>query len=199
MNTEVKKWIEEDGESFLEGIDIKKGQFVLDFGCGEGHYTIPASKIVGTHGKIYALDKDKEALNRLAKMIKNSSIKNIELIKEDSKIPLEDNSLDAVLCYDVIHYENKKKRIAIYNEIYTVLKEGGLFSVYPKHHKEDYPLMELADTSLESIVREIEDAGFVFESKFQKNLLHDENYNKGYILNFKRGKKMPLGMFKDEG
>ena len=60
MKDDVKKWIEEDGQKFLTEIGAKKGQFVLDFGCGVGHYTIPASKTVGRNGKVYALDKNKK-------------------------------------------------------------------------------------------------------------------------------------------
>ncbi len=188
MNVEVGKWIEEDGVKFLREIGLRKGQTVLDFGCGEGHYTIPASKVVGANAKVYALDKDEDALDKLKRIIEKNNIKNIEVIKEDSKIPLENDSLDAVLCYDVIHYQNKKKRIAVYNEIHRALKKKGLFSVYPKHHKRDYPLMELADTDLEGVMKEIEEAGFILEHKFSKRLLHDEYYNKGYILNFRRHK-----------
>jgi len=186
MEGSVKKWVGQDGEKFLEGVGLKKGQTVLDFGSGEGHYTIPASKVVGANVKVYALDKDKGVLDKLKKTAEKNSIKNIKLIKEESKIPLEDNSLDAVLCYDVIHYQNKMKRIAVYNEIHRVLRKGGLFSVYPKHHKEDYPLMELANINLESIVEEIEKAGFILEKKLLKTLLHDEDYSEGYILNFRK-------------
>lgn len=186
MEDSVKKWIEHDGEKFLAGIGIKRGQSVLDFGSGEGHYTIPASKVVGKDTKVYALDKDRVALDKLDKTAEKSNIKNIELIRKDSEIPLEDNSLDAVLCYDVIHYQSRKQRIAVYNEIHRVLRKGALFSVYPKHHKEDYPLMELADINLESVVKEIEKVGFILERKLLKTLLHDEYYNEGYILNFRK-------------
>ena len=186
MNVKVRKWIEEDGIKFLQEIGIKKGQVVLDFGCGEGHYTIPASKIVGASVKLYALDKDKSALDKLKKTAEKNNVRNIELIKGNSEIPLGNNSVDIVLCYDVIHYEKRKKRIAIYNEIYRVLKKDGLFSVYPKHYKEDHPLMELADINLKGVVREIENVDFVLKGKFKKDLLHDENYNEGYILNFKK-------------
>lgn len=186
MRENVKKWIEKDGQKFLTEIGIKKEQTVLDFGCGEGHYTIPASKLVGNNGKIYALDKDRNALDKLKKTAEKSSIKNIELIKGETKIPLENNSLDVVLCYDVIHYQNKKKRIAVYSEIHRVLKKEGLFFVYPKHHKEDYPLMELADVDLESVVQEIEKVGFILKNKLLKTLLHNEYYNEGYILNFRK-------------
>ena len=51
MKDDVKKWIKEDGQKFLREIGIKKGQTVLDFGCGQDHYTIPVSKAVGKNGK----------------------------------------------------------------------------------------------------------------------------------------------------
>jgi len=186
MKDNVKEWIEGEGEKFLKEIGVKKDQTVLDFGCGVGHYTIPASKIVGKDGRVYALDKDSNALNKLKNTTEQCNIKNVELIKESSEIPLKEDSVDIVLCYDVIHYGDKKERITIYNEIHRVLSKDGLFSVYPKHHKEDYPLMELADIDLERIIDEIKKAGFILEHKFLKTLLHDEYYNKGYILNFRR-------------
>ena len=65
MNAEIRKWIEKDGVKFLREIGVKKDQAVLDFGCGEGHYTIPASRVVGRGGKIYALDKNRNELKKL--------------------------------------------------------------------------------------------------------------------------------------
>ena len=51
----------------LKKTGIKRGKTVLDFGCGSGTYTIPAAKIVGKEGKVYALDKDKKVLDELIK------------------------------------------------------------------------------------------------------------------------------------
>lgn len=182
----VRKWLEQDGGIFLRSIGIKNGDIVLDFGCGEGNYVIPASKAVGGKGKIYALDKDSNALNNLKKLIQQYNIKNVHLLNENSKIPLGNNSIDVVLCYDVIHYGNRKERIAIYNEVNRVLDEQGLFSVYPKHNREDYPLMELADIDLKSVIKEIEKSRFIIEQKLLKTLLHDDYYNEGYVLNFRK-------------
>ena len=186
MKDAIKKWLEKDGERFIKDIGIKKGQTVLDFGSGEGHCTIPVARVVGEKGRVYALDKDRQALDKLRRLAKEKDMKNIEPINKNSKAPLEDNSVDVVLCYDVIHYGNRKERRIIYNEVYRVLKKKGLFSVYPKHHKEDYPLMELADVNLEKVIKEIEELGFVLEYKFLKRLLHDKYYNDGYVLNFRR-------------
>lgn len=47
MRTDLDRWIKEDSMAFFREIGLKCGQSVLDFGCGEVHYTIPASKVVG--------------------------------------------------------------------------------------------------------------------------------------------------------
>ena len=75
VKSDVEMWFKKDGEKFLRSVGLGKGQVVLDFGCGEGHYSIPASKLVGEEGKIYALDKDKQALNSLVRLIKEKNIK----------------------------------------------------------------------------------------------------------------------------
>jgi len=64
----------------LERIRIRRGQSVLDFGCGSGTYTIPAAKIVGEQGRVYALDKDKEALDELMQKAESTGLRNIERV-----------------------------------------------------------------------------------------------------------------------
>ena len=184
MKSDVKTWLKKDGERFLKSIGIREGQVILDFGCGEGHYAIPAAKVVGEKGKIYAIDRDEEVLDELVQLIKKYNIKNIEVIKKESNITLENNSIDFVLCYDVVHY--LKNRKIIYSEFYRVLRPEGIFSLYPKHHKNDYPLMELAHMKLEDIIKEVEEAGLSLQDKFLKRLIHDDYYNDGYILNFRK-------------
>ena len=186
MGTELKKWLEKDGEEFLRGIGIGKRQAVLDFGCNRGHYTIPAAKVVGKQGKVYAFDKDKDALHELEETVRKFALKNIQLINGDTKVPLEDNSVDVVLCYDVIHYGNRKERKVIYSEVYRILTKEGIFSVYPKHYKEDSPSNGLANVNLMEVIEEIEKAGFTLEHKFSKELLHDDYYNKWCVLNLRK-------------
>ncbi len=35
---------------------VQEGQTFLDYGCGTGSFSIPAARMVGTRGKVYALD-----------------------------------------------------------------------------------------------------------------------------------------------
>jgi len=62
----------------LKQIGIKRGQTVLDFGCGYGAYTIPVAEIVGEQGRVYALGKDKEALDELMQRGESAGLKNID-------------------------------------------------------------------------------------------------------------------------
>jgi len=187
MKSVPNRWTEQNGEMFLRGIGVKKNQTLLDFGCGEGHYTIPAAKVVGKSGKIYALDKNEDILDMLKISVNQASLRNIEIINGNSRMPIKSESIDFVLCYDVIHYVNKKERKEIYGEVYRVLKEEGLFSVYPKHLRGDDPIMELANVNLENIIDNIEESGFNLQNKILKRLIHDDYYNEGLILNFRKG------------
>jgi len=187
MEADVKEWLKKKGMIFLKNISIKEGQVVVDFGCRVGHYTIPAAKVVGEKGKVYAVDKDIESLNELMCTAKTKSLKNIVPIHSQSaelKINLKDEAVDVVLLYDILHYMDVTERNKIYKESYRVLKTDALLSVYPKHNKLDEPLLNLSDMQLEDVVKEIESAKFHFEGKFYKKLIHDNNYNMGYILTF---------------
>ena len=184
MRTDIERWLKAEGKTFLEDIGIKKGQTVLDFGCGSGHYTIPAAKAVGKKGKVYAVEKDGEVLDKLMEQAKSEGLNNIKRIDTsgDLKIPLETNSCDVVLFYDVLHYMDKRKEI--FDEAYRVLKPGAILSVYPKHYKSDEPLWALGNLRLEDIIKEIEASNFYLERKSFRKLVHDDNYDEGYILNF---------------
>lgn len=195
MINELKSWLKKDGKIFLEDIGIKKGDIILDFGCGSGHYTIPAAKVVGMKGKVYALDKDTEILNQLMQTAESEGLKNIVSIgnqSEELKINLKDKSIDAMLLYDVLHYMELEKRREIYKNAYRILKTDAILSVYPKHCISDEPLWNLADMKLEDIIEKIESAKFYLKRNFFKKLIHDESYNMGYILNFKKIKRNEL-------
>ncbi|MBO8152466.1 MAG: hypothetical protein DRP91_08995 [Candidatus Neomarinimicrobiota bacterium] len=182
MTGDVNKWMNFDGINFLKKIGIREGMQVLDYGCGEGHYTIPLSKVVGNKGIVYALDKNPEVLKFVSTLIREMKTDNIQLIKSDTTVPINDDSLDFALVYDVIHYVDRRDKI--YREVKRVLKSRGIFSLYPKHNKNDYPLMELANISLKEIIDEIEKFGFTLKETIDTTCLHDTYYNQCQILNF---------------
>jgi len=188
MNEAMPQWETADGVKFLKRIGLKSSQMVLDFGCRVGHYTIPAAKVVGNEGIVYAVDKEQQVLNELEQKAVHLNLKNIITINTSGRIQidLENDTIDVILFYDVLHYLEKKEREKLYAEAHRVLKQDGLLSVYPKHNLEDNPAMEFKNLSLNEIKQEIQNSKIVFEKKHCGFISHDDDFNQGCVLNFRK-------------
>jgi len=187
-NKKMKTWETADGVKFLKRVDCKPSQAVLDFGCRVGHYTIPAAKVVGNDGVVYAVDKDQAALDELQQKASRLNLKNIRIVNTSgqTEIGLDNGSTDVVLFYDVLHYHKKGDREKLYTEAYRILKQNGLLSVYPKHTLEDNPEKEFIDLTVEKIKQEIQDSDFIFDKKHCGLISHDDSFNQGCVLNFRK-------------
>lgn len=107
---------------------IQGGQTFLDYGCGTGDFTIPAARIVGSRGKVYALDCFPRQLEIVEKQARKRRLTNIETILSDSKTGLPDECIDVIWMCDVLH--EVKERRAVLEELHRVLKEEGALAIY---------------------------------------------------------------------
>ena len=107
-------------------LDIKKGQKVLDYGCGIGSYTFPIAKLVGEKGRVYALDKQPLAIKKIEEKAREEAFHNIETILSDGDTGLPDESVDAILLYGVL--PEIKHKEPLLRELYRVLKPNGYLS-----------------------------------------------------------------------
>ena len=113
----------------LENLGVKGGQIILDYGCGPGSYSAAAARLVGPKGKVYAADMNKDAVACARKMAERRP--NLSVIQTDCRTRLPDDSIDAVLLFDVYH--NLKEPEKVLKELHRVLKdEGKLF--FSDHH-----------------------------------------------------------------
>jgi len=136
------EWLRSHVEEVLPEIGIKESQTILDFGCGAGLYTIPAAKLVGRKGKVYALDKNAGALETLKESFRNGGLGNVEtILSSDLNTGLEKETADVVLLYDAIHLIKDRKELFV--EIYRVLKPNGIVSIYPMHVEKDEVLRQM--------------------------------------------------------
>lgn len=96
---------------------------VLDFGCGSGRNTIPMVDM--EFGKVIAMDYNRECLELTKEKIK--SAENVTYIQnERMEIPLDDNSVDAIVAYGALLLFAEQERAAFAGELYRVLKKDGL-------------------------------------------------------------------------
>jgi len=111
-------------ERTLREMGLQKGQTVLDYGCGIGSFSIPAAKMVGDDGVVYALDIHPLAIRTVEKEIRKKRISNIKTILSARETGLPDESVDVVLLYDVFQMISDKDKLL--EELYQVLKSGGI-------------------------------------------------------------------------
>ena len=109
-------------------LKIKEGQSLIDLGCGAG-MDIFITKIKNPKvGTLYGLDRLDSMLDKAKRARDNKGFDNIEFIKgELINIPLKNESVDRVISNCVINLEPDKQKV--YDEIYRILKEDGMFVI----------------------------------------------------------------------
>lgn len=97
---------------------IKKGSKVLDLGCGAGY----GSFLLSSKAKVFAVDKDKEAISYAKRHYSGSAVFKVA---DATLIPFPDNKFDVVCSFEVIeHIKDDKKMLS---EVRRVLKSRGKF------------------------------------------------------------------------
>jgi FkbM family methyltransferase len=111
----------------LEQFGLDKGHIVADLGAGSGFYTIEAARMVAPTGRVYAVDIQKDLLERLRKEAKTNRVHNVEILVGDLEklggTKLRDAGIDRLIISNILFMiENKKVLIS---EIKRVLKNDG--------------------------------------------------------------------------
>ena len=183
MGDDPRRWRNGVAESTLRTIGIEMGQTVLDFGCGEGWYSIPISIIVGPDGTVYALDRDRSELDILSSRMFSQNIDNCKIIhSKGERIDLPDDHLDVVLLFDVLHYyyfSDESDRRSLLREIKRVLNPNGFLSLYPKH------LESWSDPNMDQVERELEEEDFWLAESKRVTMIHEEVLEKSTIMNYR--------------
>jgi ubiquinone/menaquinone biosynthesis C-methylase UbiE len=119
----------------LTEVGLKSGQTVLEYGIGAGSYTIPAARMLGEAGHLYAVDIHPLAIETVEKRLWKEDLTNVTLILSDRDTGLPDESVDVVLLYDTLHLVQDKQ--ALLAELHRVLKPDGLLSADHEHTNPD--------------------------------------------------------------
>jgi len=107
--------------------DIKKGESVMDLGCGKGFDCRLASKRVGTSGRVVGVDMTKEMIEQAIKITKKDKYPNVEYelskIEDLEEIEKFKEKFDVVISNCVFNLSPEKEKVL--KGVYYVLKKGG--------------------------------------------------------------------------
>src|SRR5262245_13112805 len=91
----------------MDALGVKPGYRVADLGAGYGYFTFRLAARVGADGKVYAVDIDEEAINKVRQRKEREKLEQVEPILSVSADPRLPNDLDAVLIVDTYHEDRK--------------------------------------------------------------------------------------------
>jgi SAM-dependent methyltransferase len=103
----------------FELADIRKGDRVLDIGCGDGNYTVPAAQRSG-----WAVGIDPSVAMLKAAQRRPQVAGSVEYVEATGEqLPFVDDSFDIVLMVTVLCFVGNPE--ALLSEAYRVLRSGG--------------------------------------------------------------------------
>jgi ubiquinone/menaquinone biosynthesis C-methylase UbiE len=142
-----------DPYKLLKAAGLKRGQKVVEVGCGPGFFTIPAAHIVGKEGLVYAVDVNPYAITRVREKIARKRTNNVTpLLANASDTGLPERSVDLAFLVGLGHIVGGQKNVL--TEMHRILRPGGVLSVQNTRREKG------------KIIDEVKQVGFVFsESK----------------------------------
>ena len=111
-------------------LNLREGQLMLDMGCGEGRHSIGA--LLETPTSIVGMDLSFEDLKIAQSRLKDFDTSELSTsctfgLGNISDIPLQDSSLDAIICSEVLeHVDSPNESV---RELVRVLKPGGVMAL----------------------------------------------------------------------
>ena len=118
-------------ERLLRDAEIISGMSVIDIGCGRGDVSFLVAPLVGEHGHVLGIDRDKPSIVVARERAAASAVSNVTFEEGDFSMPsVSDGAFDAVVGRRVLMYQpNAKEALRMLSR---VLRPGGLI-VFQEH------------------------------------------------------------------
>jgi SAM-dependent methyltransferase len=107
---------------------LRPGLDVLDVGCGPGTITMDLAGLLGSTGRVTALEVTEEALDLARKEAERRGAGNVDFVTGDAEaLDLPDDSFDVVHAHQVL--QHLADPVAALREMRRVCRPGGLVAV----------------------------------------------------------------------
>jgi len=169
-------------EAVIRSLALRPGDQVADLGAGGGYFTFRLADAVGSAGKVYAVDVDKDNLDYIARRAQEQGYTNVETILAKYDDPLlPEGSVDLIFTCDTYHHlENRTDYFA---SATRYLRPGGRIAIIDLNGSSWFAKLFGHWTPKDTIRREMEAAGYQFNSDF--DFLSRQNFQV-FTLNHRR-------------
>lgn len=118
-------------EAMLRSVGIERGWTVLDAGCGSGSLLPLMAELVGSQGRIVALDIAPENVALVRERLTTWDVPCPVEPKVGSltALPFPDNAFDAIWCGNVVQYFSDADLLLVLAEMRRVVRPNGLVAV----------------------------------------------------------------------
>ncbi|MUM78502.1 methyltransferase domain-containing protein [Pseudodesulfovibrio sp. F-1] len=156
-------WLQNPAPLFA-AMALEKGMVFVDAGCGAGEYSLHAAKILGSEGRIFALDARSRSVDWLNSRQPNTGEAPITGLVCDitESLPLAAGQADVVMLGTVLHIRSvRDKADRLFSEIRRILRPEGMLAVLEcKKEEADFGPPLLARLSPEDVAAVAGPQGF---------------------------------------
>jgi ubiquinone/menaquinone biosynthesis C-methylase UbiE len=139
-------------------LGIKKGQSVIDYGCGPARYTRRIVNAIGDKGQLIATDIHPLAIQCVERKIKRYRFTNAHaVLSKGYSCPVNDNMADVVLALDMFHMIQDTN--ALLKELARLVKPSGVVIIEDGHQPREQTKAKIRESGLFAI--EVETKGHV--------------------------------------
>ncbi len=118
--------------SGFQSLGVSSNEIVLDVGCGTGNLSLALLSVLGSKGRVVAVDISPAMLGEAQKKTQDSRI--TWYLSDACSVPEKEGSFHRIICYSVWpHFEDIDKVVAEFDRL---LKPGGHLHVWHLNSKE---------------------------------------------------------------
>jgi demethylmenaquinone methyltransferase/2-methoxy-6-polyprenyl-1,4-benzoquinol methylase len=112
----------------VDSLELSKGDFVVELGCGTGLNFPPVLDAIGPNGKLIGVDITDKMLDQARNRVEENGWKNVELIQSDIADYKFPSKLDGIFATGAIQYSLQYDNII--QRGYEALKTGKNFVIF---------------------------------------------------------------------
>lgn len=110
---------------------IREGDVVADFGAGAGYFIETLAKLVGSSGRVYACEIQKELVERIGTLARSRGLFMVDPLWCDLEavngVKIQDGQLDVVIMVNTL-FQLEQKEVTL-GEAFRTLRSGGKFFI----------------------------------------------------------------------